>query len=309
MKLNTEVDIPEYVFEINHHQKLLSVGSCFSENIGSKLAEDGISIKINPFGILFNPCSIRNSLSNEFDFSEQHVVKKGNQYVHLDAHSIINGSTPDELITNLKHLHKATSESLNEVQQLIITFGTAWVFKRIETGRIVANCHKQHGNEFEKQLMDVNQELNDWRKLINQMLVNNPSLKIILTVSPVRHSKNGLWQNNVSKGLLHQLVHQLVKEFEAVNYFPAYEIVMDELRDYRFFDRDMLHPSEIAISYIYNKFSSALFSQKTQELSKLQRKIKSAKEHRFMQPSTEEIARHEQYVLNLEKEFKAKLNA
>ena len=170
MRLTTEVDIPAFNFELNHHHKLLSIGSCFSENIGKKLTEDGFSIDVNPFGILFDSASIRRSLSSEFEFRAEHVVKKSNQFVHLDAHSMIHKPSKTDLLKQLESIKKGVQTNLKSLDVLIVTLGTAWVYRRIETESLIANCHKEKANLFQKELLNLEVERKGWRKLIDQLL-------------------------------------------------------------------------------------------------------------------------------------------
>lgn len=309
MKLTTEVTIPQFPFKISYQDKLLSIGSCFAENIGSMIQSEGFDVELNPFGILFDPSSIRNTLNQNFQFSEEHLVLRGGSYCHLNAHSKHTKEDAQELLDELNQSHQNIQKRIKDTDVVMLTFGTAWVYKYLQTNSTIANCHKVKASEFQKELLDVKSELGHWKELIQRLVDLNPTLQIIFTVSPVRHVKNGLWENNVSKGVLHQIIHELCVHFKQCHYFPSYEILMDELRDYRFYKDDLLHPTNLSIEYIYERFSASVFSNHTNQLRSLQQKINVAKAHRFMQPTTEVIAEHEAYIQDLEKEFERKLKA
>lgn len=244
---------------IRREDKILSIGSCFSESVGELLKKDGYDIEINPPGILFNPHSIekcfRNALEEKVD--EGHFGTYMDAYFHFDYHSRMNGLNQENVRTNIQsHLQKI-KKLLMAGDCLILTFGTAWVYQLSKTEQIVANCHKVPQKEFTKVLLDLDILKEQWKNLIGDLHQLNPKLKILLTVSPIRHTRKGIHENNVSKSVLLLLSDFLEKKFECVQYFPSYEIVLDELRDYEFFKEDMIHPTDESISIIYERLKAA----------------------------------------------------
>ena len=246
MVFRTEVDIPLSPWQIDHSQKILLLGSCFSGNIGERLLHAGFDADVNPLGTLYNPASIAEALhpTNWPEFS---------QWLHSKAYTspAIVPSTPLELPLN------SPSTPL-----LIITFGTAWIYRLKETGMIVANCRKQPDRLFLRERLSVDDIVNTWTPLLEDWLGEAPH--IIFTVSPIRHRKDGFHENQISKSTLLLAVEELCHKFpDRCSYFPAYEIMMDELRDYRFYADDMMHPSSVAVDYIWQRFQDTYFSATT----------------------------------------------
>jgi len=300
MKLILESKLPKGELEISHQSSLMSIGSCFADSVGKELDKDGFDIEINPLGILFDPISIRTAVDEE---QESLFLERDLSYYSLGFHSSIYGESEIEIKEKIAFKRLLFREKLEKAEVLFVTFGTSWVHKHLETDSFVANCHKLPAEQFNKELIDLDSERENWSKLINKWAEINPNLKIVFTVSPVRHSKNGLHENNVSKALLHLLVHSMVDKFDNVFYFPSYEIVLDELRDYRFFNQDLVHPTQQAIDYVYEKFSESYYSNKTKEACNIKRKLNHAQNHRFMNASREQELHNNELIKKLEQQF------
>ena len=285
MKFITKVDIPSCPWKISYQSKILMLGSCFTENIGQRLAELKYDIDLNPFGILYNPVSIANSLSDlihERQFSENDLFFDQGVWNSFSHHSRFSGIEKEPVLQTINARIKESAYQLKNADFLFITLGTSWVYKFISTGKIVSNCHKVPSREFHRSRLSTDEIVSIYRELIERLLKFNSKLKIVFTVSPIRHWKDGAIENQVSKATLLLAVDQLKNHFgtEHLYYFPSYEIQMDELRDYRYYASDMLHLSDVAIEYIYNKFSKIMISDDSLKLSEDVVKIQKAIAHR-----------------------------
>lgn len=284
MKFRTELNIPASSFPINHQDKIMSIGSCFSENIGAKLAYYKYNIKINPFGILFNPISIEKALSfilQDEAPNEQHFVQ--NELWHsLDFHSQIAALSPNHLLDKLYQIKENTKEHIKSSSFIFITLGTAFVYKYKNTNQYVANCQKISSEHFQKELLPINEIISSLKNIISLIQKETKVKKIIFSISPVRHIKDGIIENNLSKAHLISALHAVTND--AVLYFPAYEFLMDDLRDYRFYENDLLHPNSQAIEYIWNKFSASYFTAETIDLNKKIDTIQLALQHKPFHP-------------------------
>ena len=291
---------------LDHNSKIISLGSCFSDEIGAKLLKDQFQIDVNPAGIFFNPESVLNllnqSLINQVD--KNHFVERDGTWLSYDFHSEVTGKSEQDLMSKINSINLELANSLKSCTHIFVTFGTAWAHNLIKTDSIVANCHKTVSSEFKKVLLSKDSLFAKWKQMLSGLIQGNPGISILLTVSPVRHSKDGLRENNISKGLLHQLVHDLENQFEQVDYFPAYEILIDELRDYRFYAEDLVHPSRIAVDYIYDKFKAVYFSDDTTDIVKLCDKLRNARQHKFMNASTTQMKQHKELIRKLEDQIK-----
>ena len=277
--------------KISYHTPILFLGSCFTENIGNKMQEQKFPALINPFGVLYNPVSVRNSL--EILIDKKYFKEKNLDFFNEQWFSFYHDteySDPDQFncLEKINSSLETAITQLRNAKYLIISFGTAWVYKYLKTENVVSNCHKIPAKEFERYKLCVEDIFVEWANLINRLNELNPDLKIIFTVSPVRHWKNGAVQNQLSKSTLILAIHQLKKLFENVEYFPAYEIMMDDLRDYRFYADDMLHPSKMAIEYIWEQFSKTYFEKETQDIIKDVDQVLQARNHRPLNSATEE---------------------
>lgn len=292
---------------INYKSKIFTIGSCFADEIGNHLKEYEFSTVNNPFGILFNPVSIFDALESSLNqtINDDLFVERNGNWFHFDHHSSLSATTKEDLKSKLAACQLQTKGDLLNADVLIVTLGTAWVYKHIKTNQYVANCHKIQQTEFQKELMNL-EELKKWcHSFFTSLFSKNNKLKVILTVSPVRHIKDGLYENNLSKSVLLLLTNFLKNNFENINYFPAYELVIDDLRDYRFYKEDMIHPTSQAIEYVFGKFSDTFFSEKTKTVVQLKSAILKAENHRFLNATNDEMNQHEKMILALREKFEA----
>lgn len=286
MKLQTLVETSDYGFKINHSHTCMLIGSCFANNIGEKLKSIKINGDYNPLGILYNPISILNSLSNcisQKKISEKELFLSEDSWKHFDFHSSFAKQNQDDSLFTINNALSQTNRLLKKTDYLFVSFGTAFYYKLKNSDRVVSNCHKQNPETFDRGLADVNEISTKWIDFIKKIKEINSKIKIIFTVSPIRYLKDGAVNNQISKSILLLSVYEIRKYFNNdgfVFYFPSYEIMMDELRDYRFYDIDMVHPSELAINIIWEKFSSLFFDAKTIQLNKQIERIHKAVAHR-----------------------------
>ena len=281
MDFRTIIDINKS-FPISHSDKIMLLGSCFSDNIGQCLACRGFDVCINPFGTLYNPASILQALSDLIDkekFDEGEVFEYNGLWHSFRHHSKFSKQTKEEALNIINHKFAKAKEFLEETKVLIITFGTAFVYSNIETSEIVANCHKLPAKNFERYRLDVDQIVKEWGVFLSGFEEKFPGLKIIFTVSPIRHLADGAHGNQISKSTLLVAVDKLLECLSFTSYFPSYEIMMDELRDYRFYAADMKHPSDVAVQYIFERFSDTYFSKKTVEQARLAEKEWKRRQH------------------------------
>ncbi|MEQ9377014.1 MAG: GSCFA domain-containing protein [Imperialibacter sp.] len=311
----TEISTTPHQHLITHRDSILTLGSCFADIIGNRLAENKFSVDINPFGTVYNPVSIFKLLSqaaNNTSFTKEGIVESQGIYQHFDLHSKFGKGTKEELEREIQQLERKTDKALAEAKWLIVTLGTAVVYER--SGEIVANCHKVPANQFTKSILSVKEVIRAYENVRNQLLEANPGIQIIITVSPVRHIKDTLVVNSQSKSILRVAVAEMTA-FPEVSYFPSYEIMMDDLRDYRFYEKDMIHPNETAHDYIWEKFSQVYFDDPTRQLILKWQKLKRNLEHKPFHPAS---AHHQAFLkktleemeqlsgqLNLEQEIQA----
>lgn len=298
MKLQLNFDIEPSKTKIGLGSKIVTIGSCFSDNIGNQLVENKIDAAINPFGTVFNPSSIFKLLNNSIENSkidEYHFLDNDGIWYHYDYHSKNNNSEREQLKTEIEKIQKKVGQSLKTADYLIITLGTAFAYQCLETKNYVANCHKMPSNLFRKDLLHVKHICQEFEHFYKKIKAFNPNINIVLTVSPVRHTKDGIPENQVSKSILRAAFHYLCTDFE-VQYFPAYEIMMDELRDYRFYEEDLIHPNKMATDYIFQRFSETYFDEKTKEFIKKWSKIKADLQHR---PFNEKSDNHQKFLKTL----------
>lgn len=262
----TKIDIKPSEFHIDYSSKMVTLGSCFSENIGSKLKGAYFDIDVNPFGVLFNPISIKQSLELALVgkmFTEHDLFQHNSLWNSFYHSSHFSDTDKDKCLAKINSRLLNFITSIKSIDYLIITFGTAWVYKLSSTANVVSNCHKLPASTFERYRLSAEEIVEQYTDIIHKLQLVNPNIKFIFSVSPVRHWKDGPMENNISKGILLQAIQLLEKEFNNVLYFPAFEIVVDELRDYRFYASDMLHPSELAVDYIFSNFQYAFFQSET----------------------------------------------
>ncbi len=287
----TELSNTHPKFNFTHQDKILSLGSCFAQNIGTRLSTFKFEVCTNPSGILFNPLSIFELLAfatGTKTLPPTSYQQLGSTFLNYKFHSQLNANSEKNLKQKVNNELTHLKECLENTAILMLTFGTAWVYRTKNTEMLVANCHKVPQNQFNKELSGVEEIIDEFGKLKNWLDQVNPNLKILLTVSPVRHVKEGLANNNLSKSILRLACHKLTEAFDLVDYFPAYEILMDDLRDYRFYAKDMIHPNEQAQDYVWEKFSSTYFSEPTIAFKLEWQDMLNALNHKPFHPTSEE---------------------
>lgn len=286
-EFRTIFDIGKFESSFDVDSKVLLLGSCFTDNIGSKFTENRLKALVNPFGDIYNPVSIARLLDrviNQHYCDEEELVEQNGLWHHFDFHGRFSGPVKEKVCDTINGTMEETGHFLKSADFLLLTFGTSFVYERTDTSDIVANCHKFPSDFFIRYRLEPEEIFSLYKELIVSLRVFNPGLKIIFTVSPVRHWKDGAHQNQVSKAVLFLAIDKLCEVFEKVWYFPAYEILMDDLRDYRFYDDKMLNPSAVAIEYIWHRFVEALFSSRTRKFLQKIEKVKKARNHRFLHP-------------------------
>jgi hypothetical protein len=308
MKLHLDHTPAQPGFEIGHASTLFLIGSCFSENIGARLQEHKFNTFSNPSGILFNPLSIHQSLSaclEQETIPEKYLLERGGTALSFLHHSSVNKPTAKELTAAIQEGNKTAHTFLKAADYLIITFGSAYYYHHKQLDTAVANCHKQPGHLFEKRLINTSEIISLYSALLEDLPAFNPKLKVVFTVSPVKYLRDGLVENNISKSTLLLSVHELTKRFSHCFYFPAYELVNDDLRDYRFYKPDMAHPSEQAIDYVWQKFSGCFFSEKTIDLNQRIAKLNAALNHRELHTNAAEAMKLKEFISRQKAEIAA----
>lgn len=285
MRFRTEISLTPLAEGIDHSAKIFALGSCFAESISERLQRAKFSVTTNPFGVLFNPLSIASAIDRLADTRAFAVcdIREGKEgFFSFDAHSSLDGKTHTEIFANLNQAVAQGSKALHDAEWVILTFGTAWVYER--EGKVVANCHKQPAKEFERRRLSVAEIVERYRPLFEGVLRDKT---VILTVSPVRHLGDGLQENSISKAILRLAVEELVAKYDNAHYFPSYEILIDDLRDYRYYADDLAHPSKMAVDYVWERFCEYALTDKAQRLLPQIEQIVSATEHRPFNPTSE----------------------
>jgi len=303
MEFSTKINLTKYPFQITHQDNVLLCGSCFTENIGKYLKDNHFKTVVNPFGIVYNPISIFNSLDRIIHnklYYEDELLLQNELYISLDHHGIF--SSTDKLMvlqsinSNIENAHSFFSES----SVLIITLGTSLVYQHIEQNKVVANCHKIPNPAFYKLFLSVDEIVKAFQ-IISSSIKDK---KILFTVSPVRHWRDGAVGNQRSKSILIESIHQIIEKNNNCFYFPAYEIMMDELRDYRFYAEDMIHPNTVAVKYIWQRFSEIYFAEHTTKIIKRAEKINLLLQHKIKHQNTQEQLLFEEKINQSIMEFK-----
>ncbi|MDR2809043.1 MAG: GSCFA domain-containing protein [Tannerellaceae bacterium] len=298
MELYTLVSIPEAAFLFSYSNEIMLLGSCFADEIGRKLSDDKFAVNINPFGTLYNPASISLSLSRLMQpepFTASDLFCRDGLFHSFAHHSRFSSPSEEEALEGINRQLAYAAAYLGRTSRLIVTFGSAWVYRLKDNGNIVSNCHKLPERMFGRERLSVDAIVNDWDALLRTLWERHPALRVLFTISPVRHWKDGAHANQLSKATLLLAVDELQRRYpERIAYFPAYEIMMDELRDYRFYANDMLHPSALAIEYISERFYRNFLSAESQTLLHEWRVIRKAIEHKPFQP---ESAAYRQFIL------------
>jgi len=295
--------IPAHSPKIEIGKTLLFMGSCFSDEIGNQAQLHGLNATANPFGTLFHPFAIGQSLLDTInDVSTCHSVQNDDVFFHWGSSGKIHGYSKDELTEKVVVARKLLKAKLATATHLFITFGTAKGYVLKANNQLVANCHKQHPVLFDLAMTNSSAIVDFWEPIIQQLNQLNPHLSIILTVSPVRHLKDGIVENNRSKAHLLLAVETLAK-LQNYNYFPSYEIVMDELRDYRFFKNDFAHPNELAIEYVWERFENTYLTESTNTSCNKIKAVKIALNHNPLYDKSKKLHEHQQVILERKKQL------
>lgn len=300
MKLYTTVHVTPSEKKIGYGDKILLLGSCFADNIGAKFEEHYFQTTINPFGTLYNPASIAKAvLDMGYGPSSMGLVEHNGLWHSMMHHGSYSGVDKEEVIARCEESKIQMREALQQASVVIVTFGTAWVYEY--EGEVVANCHKLPANRFVRRRLTVDEIVNMWQPIIASM----PDKHWIFTVSPIRHVKDGLHENQISKAILLQAVDMLISmslsyklstETLHCSYFPSYEIMLDELRDYRFYAEDMVHPSQVAVEYIWQRFVETYMTTDTQQEMRILHQLWRDRHHRFLHPDSPEAEQFAEHI-------------
>lgn len=294
MKWITEWKRESSPWLIEPGMRVLAIGSCFAEHVVTRLRLAKCQCALNPTGILYNPVSVAQALGSWLtgETLPQRFVNTEGVFHSLDHHTAVSAVSENELETRVAHADQEASQLVRQADVAIVSLGTAWVYEWKEDGRVVANCHKQPASAFRKRLLFPQEIVQAWELVLRKWLDVSPGLKLILTVSPVRHLKDGFVENQRSKSSLILAVAELERMFDAVRYFPAYELMIDELRDYRFYGRDLVHPNELAVEHIMDAFGECYFSKESRLLVGKLRSWQRGVEHRPFFPSSAGYIKH-----------------
>jgi hypothetical protein len=301
--LRTEVIIEPWVWNIDYQSPSIFMGSCFSDHIGGMLLKYKFPVMLNPFGVLYNPISLSSSMNimlDKHEIKKEELINRGQIWHSFQFHGSFSDSSEERV---LEKCNKSINDShffLEKAQFLFITFGTAWVFRYKETGKIVSNCHKLPATSFDRFRLTVDEIKEEWISILSKIHTKNPTLKIIFTVSPIRHFKDGAHENQLSKSTLLLAIDEIIKTYpnKQIGYFPSYELINDELRDYRFYDSDMVHISETGIRFIFEKFKSAFFSELTSTCFDQIKSVVQAMEHRILSNDIQSINQFSQSIIS-----------
>lgn len=296
MDFRTELKLQPAVNQISIHHPVMTIGSCFSDEIGARFQSNKFSVLQNPFGTVYNPISIQKligyALLNTRPSPDSYLQLE-DQALNFDFHSSFTGHSTNALEERINQSVHHTFQFLRKAHWLIITYGTAWVFERKDTGIIVGNCHKVPASLFTKRLLTVDEVVTSFSSIHKTIQERLPSCRVILTLSPVRHIKDTLEGNSVSKAIVRSAIHEICNTFSSTEYFPSYEIMMDDLRDYRFYKEDLIHPNDMATSYIWDHFAKRYFDKPTEAFLTQWKSIRAALEHRPFRP---EAPAHQRFL-------------
>jgi GSCFA family len=300
MQFTTKIPIQKFQNPITYKSKIMALGSCFAENMSEKFDYFKFENTVNPFGIIFNPVSIDklvNRIVHKIEFTEKDIFFYNDLWHCYEVHSELSNPNKEAFLATLNDLISLTIQQLNSSTHIIITLGTSWVYRNIENNEIVANCHKVPQKQFTKEILSIETIEKSIQNTIALIQNVNPNCNFIFTVSPVRHIKDGFIENQRSKSHLISAIHNIMNcQLSNINYFPSFEIMIDELRDYRFYAEDMLHPNQIAIDYIWIKFFENYVSETEfetmNEVCSIQRSLK----HKPFNPDSEN---HRKFLQNL----------
>ena len=305
----TTFNIPAFSPKMDYQSKSLFIGSCFTENIGNYLKDLKFQIINNPTGIIYNPvsiCDCIDALLKRKQWGQEDLGFYNDSWFSFKHHSRYSHPDKSVCLTNINHDLNSASELISNADFLFITLGTAFVYMHNQTKEIVANCHKFPSTIFTKSMLNTQTVVSGFENLLNNLAEVNTKIKVIFTVSPVRHWKDGATENQRSKAVLITSIHELISKFENCSYFPAYELMMDDLRDYRFYAEDMLHPNDTAVVYIRDKFVQTYIDPAAEELMNDVQKLILAKSHRPFSENSDMHKNFRKQQLNKTEELKRK---
>ena len=289
MQFQANINIKPLQPSITYHDKLLLIGSCFTEHIGNYLMDVKFNVLLNPNGILFDPISVCNSLTSYIQnkqYTADDLVYLNEAWHSWQHHSRFSGMDKDNALRNINQSQKNAHTFLQQADWLVITLGSSFVYKLVDSFVSVANCHKAPAQTFVKHLCTIEETTIAFETVLHQLFQFNPELKVLFTISPVRHLRDGVVDNNRSKARLIEAVHHLVNKFEKLHYFPAYELVVDVLRDYRFFDIDLAHPNYAATQFVLEHFAESCMNTSTQQFMDDIKKLVIACNHKPFNPTS-----------------------
>lgn len=300
MQLSTQINLPIAHNTIDYSSQLVLMGSCFAQNMGEKFAYYQFQNTVNPFGIIFNPISMQRLMEravNNQKFTADDLFFHNERWQCFELHSELNRPDGIEMLTHINRVLEKFTQDLQKATHIVITLGTAWVYKHKESQQIVANCHKVSQTAFQKELLSIEQIKQSLSKITSLVRSLNPKAHFVFTVSPVRHLKDGFIENQLSKAHLISALHSFLAADVDASYFPAYEILMDELRDYRFYADDLLHPNALAIEYIWQKWTESHINSSCYSLMEEVSYIRKALAHKPFQPQSES---HQKFLSQLQ---------
>lgn len=299
MDFRTKIEIDKDRHELRHDAGVMLLGSCFSDNIGERLVRSMFPAIVNPFGTLYNPASIEKAimqLLQSTPFSPDELFEHNGMWHSFSHHSRFSSFDKEKALSEINNSFAAASKAIMSAKTLIITFGSAFVYRDASNDEIVANCHKLPASRFNRSMLSVDDICSLWNPLIDKLNRELPELHVIFTVSPIRHLADGAHGNQLSKATLQLATDNLLKQHCNCSYFPSFEIMLDELRDYRFYAADMLHPSDVAIDYIMQRFADTYFSDETKAKAAACEKLYRMQNHRFLTDNPEEIRKFKESV-------------
>lgn len=283
----TRMELKQSNLRLAHSDKVYCVGSCFAEHIGKRLDDYFFPSMTNPAGILFHPLAIETSLlyaTGQMAWTEDSLTEWKGIWYCWDHHGVVSDVSKSLLTEKIQRIHRESFAFLKEIDICMITLGTAWVYEHKETGKVVANCHKHPGDQFTKKLLGVEEVASSLMRCVQLLRSHRPEVRFLFTVSPVRHLKDGFHENQLSKSTLLLGTQSVVEDSPAAYYFPSYEFMMDDLRDYRYYNPDMVHPSDVAVDYIWEAFRETYMSAGTIGLIDQLEKLRQAAYHRPFHP-------------------------
>lgn len=290
MNFRTALQLKPFSEQITYKHKILFIGSCFAENLSAYFELLRFQVQINPYGILYHPLAIQNIINWSLDIEKNQFdslsFENEGIWSHFYAHSSLSSPDKNTHLRNLKLAKLQTQKAINESDFIFISLGTAWAYRHIKNNITVSNCHKIPQKNFDKYLMKPAVVEKAMRQIVDNINDINAEVKIIFTLSPVRHLKDGFVENQRSKSTLHLAIQNIVEQYEKVYYFPSYELLLDDLRDYRFYDDDLIHPNKLALDYIWSKFKTSFFNETTLKLLDEVDAINKRLKHRPFNPDS-----------------------